>query len=148
MLIFGHGKGGSILRFLGVDWGRVRIGVAVSDETALLARPLATVSGVSRASAATEVARLAAREGAGILVVGLPLSGDGTEGESARAARAFAGVLGSASGLPVVLWDERFSSLKADRLGRSSGNHVDRDQAAACVMLKSFLDDRRKKGNA
>ena len=77
------------MRFLGVDWGRARIGVAVSDETGLVVRPLATVTAPSRAGAAAEVARLAAVEGAAAVVVGLPLHMDGVEGESARAARAF-----------------------------------------------------------
>jgi putative holliday junction resolvase len=114
--------------------------VAVSDETGLIARPLATVRAASRAEAARQVADLAAREGAASVVVGLPLHTDGTEGDSARAARAFAEVLGRAAGLPVEMWDERFSSLEADRLGAAA----DRDQTAACVMLQSFLREKKK----
>lgn len=130
------------MRYLGVDWGRARIGVAVSDETGLVVRPLATVTAPSRAGAAAEVARLAAAEGAAAVVVGLPLHMDGVEGESARAARAFSEVLKTACPLPVSLWDERLSSQKADQLAP----HVDRDQAAACVMLQSYLDQRRREG--
>lgn len=127
------------MRFMGVDWGRVRVGVALSDETGLIVRPLATVRADARATAAQEVVKLAGRESAAELVVGLPLNMDGSEGESARGARAFAEVLKGLTPLPVSLWDERMSSLEADRLAPDT----DRDQAAACVMLQSFLNHRR-----
>jgi putative Holliday junction resolvase len=133
------------VKVLGVDWGRARIGVAVSDETGLLARPLATVSAPSRAAAAAEVGRLAAREGAQEIVVGLPLNMDGTEGDSARSARAFSEVLASC-GLPVTLWDERLSTVEGERRAREAGRGTDSDQAAACVVLESFLNARRGGG--
>ena len=132
---------------LGVDWGRVRIGVAVSDETERFARPLATVRVPSRAGAAAEVSRLGAGEDARLIVVGLPLSMDGTEGPSAVSARAFAGAVAAASGRPIEMWDERLSTWEGGLRSREGGRRrfVDKDQAAACVILQSFLDARRNK---
>jgi putative Holliday junction resolvase len=132
---------------LGVDWGRARVGVAVSDETERFARPLATVRKPSRAGAAAEVARLGAGEDVRIIVVGLPLNMDGTEGSSAASARAFARAAAAAAGRPVEMWDERLSSWEGVRLAREGGRRkvVDKDQAAACVILQSYLNSRRNK---
>jgi putative Holliday junction resolvase len=118
--------------------------VAISDETGTLSRPLETVASLSRGKAVEAIGRIASREGAGEIVVGLPLNGDGTEGPSARSARAFSGVLGAAVKLPVFLWDERSSTREGERLAREAGRRVDGDQAAACVTLQRFLDARRK----
>ena len=134
------------MRVLGVDWGRARTGVSISDETGRLARPLETVASLSRGKAAGEIGRIAVREGAGEIVVGLPLNMDGTEGPSARSARAFAGVLEAVMKLPVFLWDERSSTREGERLAREAGRPVDGDQAAACVTLQRFLDSRRESG--
>jgi putative Holliday junction resolvase len=133
---------------LGVDWGRVRIGVAVSDETGFLARPLATVALPSRAASVAEVARLAVTARAQEIVVGLPLQMDGVEGESAQAARAFGEALAVATGFPVHFSDERCSTLQGQTLlreaGRRRGKGPGPDQAAACVILQGYLNSLRR----
>lgn len=136
-------------RLLGLDWGEVRIGLALSDETQTLATPLETL--VRRRGKRFPVSRFLELVGehqpAG-LVVGLPLTGEGEEGESAAAARLLAGELGARSGLPVALWDERMSTARAlaavrEQGGSTRGRKADLDALAAAVLLQHFLDARR-----
>ncbi|MGQ0644847.1 MAG: Holliday junction resolvase RuvX [Elusimicrobiota bacterium] len=130
---------------LGVDWGRARAGVALSDELGMLAHPLAVVPVRSSRQLAEELGRLAREHRAGEIVLGLPLNMDGTEGESARAARRLAAALEALTGLPVVLRDERLTSWAAERsLSPARGAAKERkDQAAACLILQSHLDSKR-----
>jgi putative Holliday junction resolvase len=101
-------------RLLALDWGEIRIGLALSDETQTLATPLETLT--RRAGKRLPMPRLLAlveqHRPVG-LVVGLPLTGEGTEEESAAAARALADSVARRTGLPVVLWDERMSTARA-----------------------------------
>src|SRR5688500_13832762 len=93
-------------RLLAVDWGEVRIGLALSDETQTLATPLETL--VRRRGKRFPMGRfleLIGQHAPAGVVVGLPLTGEGDEEESAASARALAGALGERSGLPVELWD-------------------------------------------
>ncbi|HYC34034.1 MAG TPA: Holliday junction resolvase RuvX [Gemmatimonadales bacterium] len=136
-------------RLLAVDWGEVRLGLALSDETQTLASPLETL--VRRAGKRLPLARffeLIAEHRPVGLVVGLPLTGEGDEGESAAAARALAADLGRRSGLPVELWDERMSTARAlaairEQGGSTRGRRADVDALAAAVFLQHFLDARR-----
>ncbi|MGH7645694.1 MAG: Holliday junction resolvase RuvX, partial [Gemmatimonadales bacterium] len=95
-------------RLLGVDWGERRIGLALSDETQLLAQPLTTLTRRpgKRPPMAQLLAHLAGHGVVGV-VVGLPLDAEGHEGEAAGKARALATALGRRAGVPVELWDER-----------------------------------------
>ncbi|MDH5277905.1 MAG: Holliday junction resolvase RuvX [Actinomycetota bacterium] len=134
---------------LGVDPGRVRIGVAVSDADGLLATPLATVP--AGAGQWQRLAELAAQTAAVEIVVGMPLLLSGAEGQAARDARDFGGRLAERTGLPVRLVDERLSTVEASRslrgagrTARSSRNVV--DQAAAVVLLQAALDAERSSG--
>ena len=135
---------------LGVDWGRVRTGVAVSDELGLLAHPAALIEGRFGEALALELAGLARAHRAETIVLGLPLNMDGSEGESAAQARRLAERLREASGVPVELWDERLTTWEAERLmaetGRKSPEQKKRikDQLAACLILQSYLDSRKK----
>ena len=127
----------------------MRIGLALSDETQTLATPTATL--VRRAGKRFPMARLlelAAEHAAVGLVVGLPLTGEGEEGESAIAARQLAEDVVRRSGLPVALWDERMSTARAlaairEQGGRTRGRKEDVDALAAAVLLQHYLDARR-----
>jgi putative holliday junction resolvase len=139
-------------RLLAVDWGEVRIGLALSDETQTLASPLETL--IRRRGKRFPMSRtldlVAAHAVAGV-VVGLPLTGEGTETESAGAARELAGALAERSGLPVELWDERMSTARAlavirEQGGSTRGRKQDVDSLAAAVLLQHFLDARRLGG--
>jgi putative Holliday junction resolvase len=142
------------MRILGVDDGRRRIGLAVSDPTGTLARPAETVPGHDHpAAAAREVAAALRRieagdEPVGAIVVGLPLRLDGTPNEQTDHARALAAELHRLTGLEIVLQDERLTSREAEsRLALRERDWRVRkkrlDAAAAAVMLQEYLDTRQ-----
>ena len=136
-------------RLLALDWGEVRIGVALSDETQTLATPTTTL--VRRAGKRFPMPRLlelVAEHAPVGLVVGLPLTGEGEEAGSAAAARELADDVARRSGLPVELWDERMSTARAlaairEQGGRTRGRKQDVDALAAAVLLQHYLDARR-----
>lgn len=136
-------------RLLGLDPGSRTIGVALSDVTLLLATPYGSIARTKLSANAAEIARIARREGAGGLVVGLPLSMDGTAGPAAQAARDWTHALSAAAGLPAALWDERLSSAavnrfliaEADMSRKRRAEVVDR--MAAAYMLQAALDASR-----
>lgn len=138
-------------RILAIDWGEVRIGLALSDETQTLASPLDTL--VRRAGKRFPMGRLleltSQYELVGI-VVGLPLTAEGMEEESAVAARTLAEMVARRTAMPVVLWDERMSTARALRAvreqgGTTRGRKGDVDALAAAVLLQQFLDTRRNR---
>jgi putative Holliday junction resolvase len=137
-------------RILAVDWGEVRIGLALSDETQTLATPLETL--VRRARKRLPMGRFLELTGlhrpVGILV-GLPLSGEGAEGTSAASAREMADAIARRTELPLELWDERMSTARAlgairEQGGSTRGRRAEVDALAAAVLLQHFLDARRK----
>jgi putative Holliday junction resolvase len=143
-------------RRLGVDVGKVRVGVALSDPGGILATPLVTVSRDMGAAADSvpadiaELARLVTEHEAVQVVVGLPVRLDGSEGTAAIDIRAYADRLARAVGhVPVVLADERMSTVVATRRLAERGVRGKRqravvDQAAAVEILQSWLDAQRR----
>jgi putative Holliday junction resolvase len=137
------------VRALGIDLGTKRIGVAVADSAGTVATPYEVVArSGDRARDHRRIAELAAETEAGQLVVGLPLSLDGSEGPAARAALAEVEELRQATGLPVTTWDERLTTVTADQqllemdLSAPARRRVV-DKVAAAVMLQAWLDHRR-----
>jgi putative Holliday junction resolvase len=136
-------------RLIGLDPGSRTIGVALSDVGLMLASPYGSIKRGKLRDKAAEIASVALKEGAGGLVVGLPLSMDGSVGPAAQAARDWALALSEATGLPVALWDERLSSAavnrfliaEADASRRKRAEVVDR--MAAAWMLQAALDASR-----
>ena len=132
------------MRILAVDYGRRRVGLAVSDEMGLAARGLPTVRAGSRSSAVDSVAQVASDVGAAALLVGLPLNMNGSRGPMAEAAEAFAAALNRTTGLPVRVWDERLTTVAARRAIREIGAR-DRDKKgtvdrmAAVLLLNNYL---------
>ncbi len=135
-------------RWIGIDYGTRRIGVAIADPGGTIASPAA----VLRASGSVPgdarlVMQWASSMDAGGFVVGLPLNMDGSESAQTKLSQAFANALGKRTELEVVLWDERLTSFAADQVldvanvGRSRRKTL-RDAIAAQVMLQSFLDAR------
>jgi putative pre-16S rRNA nuclease len=125
------------MRVLAIDHGLARVGVAISDPSGTLARPLDVIEPDLDA-----VAKLAASEGAGLVVVGVPVSLDGGEGEQAAAARAFAAALADRCTLPVDTYGERRTTRMADASARA-GATAPTDALAAAHLLESFLESRR-----
>lgn len=138
------GQTSSSGRVLGLDLGDVRIGVAISDDARRLAVPLGTV----RAGAPHDlraIAELVREHGVSLVVVGHPLSLSGERGEAARRAETFAEALRAVLPVPVVLHDERLSTVEAERALRAAGARGARrrravDRSAATVVLQAYLD--------
>jgi putative Holliday junction resolvase len=140
------------VRALGLDLGTKRIGVALANSEGTLATPYEVVArSGDRARDHRAIAALAEEAGAEALVVGLPLSLDGSVGAAASSALAEADELAAATGLPVELWDERLTTVSADRdlmaldMGAAARRRVV-DKVAASVMLQAWLDHRRLTG--
>jgi putative Holliday junction resolvase len=136
-------------RLIGLDPGAKTIGVALSDVSLMLASPYGSLKRGKLAAAAADIGAIAAREGAGGLVVGLPLSMDGSVGPAAQGAQDWARALSDATGLPAAMWDERLSSAAVNRmlireadLSRAKRARVV-DNAAAAYMLQAALDATR-----
>jgi len=123
------------VRVLALDHGAVRTGVAVSDPTGTLARPLTVVAKVDGDAGFAALLKLLADEAPERIVVGLPVSLDGTERDQAARARAFAARLAAAVDVPVALYDERFTSKLADQ----RGGRAARDARAAATLLEDYL---------
>ena len=135
------------MRYLGIDLGRARIGLALADDLLGSARPLRAVRRTADGSDVATIGAVAREYGVERVVLGLPLNMDGTEGPAARSAREFGRRLGTDLGLPVELFDERLSTFEAeDRLrarglsAREMKAHVDAE--AAAVILQGWLDGR------
>lgn len=135
------------MRYLGIDLGRARIGLALADDVLRTARPHGTVARRGDAADLEAIAEVAREYEVTRAVVGLPLHMDGTEGDSARFARGFADKLGAALGVPVELHDERLSTFEAEgrlreRGVRSRDQRAVIDAEAAAVILQGWLDAR------
>jgi putative Holliday junction resolvase len=132
-------------RLLGVDYGSVRVGLAVSDADRRIASPLTTHRRLSREQDARYFQQLVEEEAIAGLVIGLPVHLDGHEGAKAAEARAFGTWLGEVTGLPVVFCDERFTTVEAEGFlqaaGLTSKRRKDRrDRVAAQILLQAYLE--------
>jgi putative holliday junction resolvase len=140
-------------RVLGIDIGTRRVGLAISDASRTLARPLATIRVTSAQEAVDRVMREIARlgdEDGGLaqIVVGIPRRLDGTETDETRQAEAFVAALGGRTTLPIAREDERLTSREAEsRLAERERDWRVRklklDAAAAAIILQDFLDRER-----
>ena len=135
-------------RFLGLDIGSRRIGVAVSDELGLTAQPVLTLERrSSRREDLRSLARLCRRFGVVDIVVGNPVHLSGESSPQAAKIQAFAAELGTLTGLPIHLWDERLTTREAHQILYEAGHARQQhrkvvDQVAATLILQSFLDHR------
>jgi putative Holliday junction resolvase len=132
------------MRIMAIDYGDRRIGLAVSDEAAVLCGEAFTIEEWDMDRAAARIAGEASQRGAGLLVLGLPKNMDGTEGPRAEKSRVFAELLKTESGLPVVLWDERRSSVEAHNILHAVGKREKKhkktvDAVAAALILEGYL---------
>lgn len=133
-------------RLIGLDPGSKTIGVALSDVRLSLASPYGSIRRGKLRDNAAEIAAIARKESAGGLVVGLPLSMDGSVGPAAQAAHDWALALSEATGLPAALWDERLSSAAVNRflIGEADLSRRKRtgavDRMAAAWLLQAALD--------
>jgi putative Holliday junction resolvase len=132
-------------RLMGLDVGEKRIGLALSDVTRTIASGLTTLPRRKFSRDAPRLLALAAEHGVAGFVVGLPINLDGSQGRRAQATRAFATSLARLSSLPILLWDERLSTVAAERallaadLSRRRRGQVI-DKVAATLILQGALD--------
>ena len=136
------------MRILAVDLGLARTGIAVCDELEMLASPVGTVAQPDMDKLLDEVVAIAERERVREIVVGHPRNMDGSRGESAQRAEAFAESLGERTGLPVKLWDERLTTVSAigflnETNVRGKKRKAIVDTVSATIILQVYLDSRR-----
>jgi putative Holliday junction resolvase len=132
-------------RIIALDLGEKRIGVAISDEGRTLARSLTVLKRKSRLEDFERIGRLAGESSVALLLVGLPLLPSGEEGEKAAWVRDYSADLARHLALPVELWDESYTTVRAEASLRERGIHGKRrrqrvDAAAAAFILQSYLD--------
>lgn len=136
------------MRLMGIDPGLKRVGLALGDDDSYFASPHKTIERVSDQQLLEALASEARDAEVQTIVIGLPLRMNGLEGPEAKRARSLAKALETRSRLTVVLWDERLTTMAAERQLRDSGMRGSKkksmiDQAAATLLLQSYLDARR-----
>jgi len=141
------------MRYLALDVGDERIGVAVSDAGALLARPLEVIARSRGAASFERIKELIAEYQVGAIVAGWPLLPDGSEGEQVRSTEAYLCGLAQHVTIPILRYDERDTTARAADLARASGRSRRRrarqlDAMAAAVILQSFLDEMAEERSA
>jgi len=132
-------------KWLGIDFGTVRLGFACADQKTAIAFPITTYTRQGEKRDATYIQNLVQEERVNAIVVGLPVRGDGSKGEKANEALRFGEWLAKITGLPVRYYDERYSTFDAENSLRFAGlspmkRKQKRDQVAAQIILQSFLD--------
>jgi putative Holliday junction resolvase len=135
-------------RLMGLDLGTMTIGIATSDRSRQIATPIITIARTKFTKDANELLAIAAKENVGVLVLGLPINMDGTEGPRAQATRAFARNLAKLTPLAIVFWDERLSTAAVERmLIEADASRATRDKVvdklAAAWILQAALDALR-----
>ena len=136
------------MKIIAVDFGDARTGLAACDPTEFLASPLGVIKEKSMAATAGKVAEASQKEGAGMIVIGLPKNMDGTEGPRAQKCRKFAGLVREMVSVPVELWDERQTTITAAGILSENGTFGKKrkqtiDAVAAVVILESYMAHRR-----
>ena len=139
-------------RALGIDLGEARIGLAISDELGMLAHPLETIHVRDIADPLARIAAIVERDKIGMIILGLPRNMNGTYGPAAEKSRAFADALRARVACEVKLWDERLTSVAAQRSLHEAGLNVKKsreviDQVAAQLILQGWLDSQAMLGS-
>ena len=132
------------MRIMAIDFGDSRTGIAVSDESAVLAGEAWVILEKSQTALAQKIAAEAAARGVGAIVVGYPKNMNGTIGPRAEKSEQLAELLRAHCSIEVVLWDERLTTISADRILTDSGKHGKKrkkiiDAVAASMILESYL---------
>ena len=139
------------MRIMAIDYGDAHTGIAVSDPTGLLAGFTTVITAYRPEAVAQRVAELAREHGAEELVLGHPVNMDGSLGPRSEKAKAMQGLLEEATGLPVVLWDERRTTIDAHHILYQSGKNAKQrkkvvDAVAATLILEGYLTYKKSQG--
>lgn len=140
------------MRIMAIDYGDAHTGIAISDPTGFLAGFTTTINAYRPEAVAEQIAQLAAQHGAEELVLGHPKNMDGTRGPRAEKAEAMADMLRQVTGLPVVLWDERRTTIDAHQILFNSGKNAKKrkktvDAVAAALILEGYLTYKKSHPN-
>lgn len=132
------------MKIMAVDYGDARTGLAVCDRTEFLASPIGIIEEKSLAKVAEKIVYASREYEVGMIVIGLPKNMDGSEGVRAEKSRRFKEMLEAECALPVVLWDERRSSIEAHAILHASGKKEKKhrktvDAVAASLILEGYL---------
>jgi putative holliday junction resolvase len=135
-------------RVLALDLGKRRIGLALSDELSITAQGLETLERTNIREDLARLGQLCIEKNVALILMGNPLHMSGREGRQAEYARDFGQRLHTATGLPVEFWDERLTTVEAQRVLRGSGISIQKrakavDRLAAVILLESYLDSRQ-----
>ncbi len=133
------------MRIIGFDYGSVRIGVAISDSSAIIALPKGYINAEPRKTCIENIKELCSETGTEQIVVGLPKHMNGDEGESAKAARIFGAAIVEATNLPVDFLDERLTTVSANKIltegnMKAPAKKEKIDSIAAAIILQNYLD--------
>jgi putative Holliday junction resolvase len=132
-------------RILALDLGKKRIGLAISDPLGITAQGLPNLVRVRKRADLAAIEQLVRERQVGLILLGNPINMRGDEGRQSAWVREFADALTERTGLPVKLWDERLTSVEANRVLRSSGISIEKraaavDRLSAVILLQSYLD--------
>ena len=132
-------------RILALDLGKKRIGLAVSDPLGITAQGLPNLVRVNKRTDFAALEEILRERQVGLILMGNPINMRGDEGRQSGWVREFAEAIGKRTGLPVKLWDERLTSVEANRVLRSSGISIEKraaavDRLSAVILLQSYLD--------
>ena len=137
-------------RIMGIDYGDARTGVAMSDLLCTIVGSTTVIPSRNREKALADIVHIAKEQDVGTIVVGLPRNMDGTEGVRAELCREFATMIAEATGLQVVMWDERRTTVEAHNIlsqhnyhGQKRKNTV--DAVAASLILEGYLNSIKKR---
>lgn len=138
-----------MMKIMGIDYGDARTGVAISDLLCTIAGSATVVPSRNREKAIADIVRLAKENQVGEIVVGLPRNMDGTEGPRAELCREFARAVEEATGLKVVMWDERRTTVEAHNILSQHNYHGKKrkdtvDAVAASLILEGYLAYRKR----
>ncbi len=128
------------MRYMALDVGEERIGIAISDETGLVARPVETIVRESGPASFERIADIVREKGVDTIVVGLPLLLDGSRGKQVRSTRAYVRGLTTHVEVPITYWDERYSTNRAREIMIENRSKHSLDAIAAAVILQEYLD--------
>jgi putative Holliday junction resolvase len=132
-------------RILALDLGKKRIGLAISDPLGITAQGLPNLVRVNKRTDFAALEQILRERQVGLILMGNPINMRGDEGRQSGWVREFAEAIGKRTGLPVKLWDERLTSVEANRVLRSSGISIEKraaavDRLSAVILLQSYLD--------
>jgi putative Holliday junction resolvase len=135
------------MRILGIDHGTRRVGIAVSDEMHMIAQPLEFIPAEPFDAFLVRLKEIIAEKEVGLMLIGMPRNMDGSYGSAAEKVREFIAALQAEIQVPIKTWDERLTSVQANRFLIESNTRRDKrrgkvDQTAAAILLQSYLDSK------